>query len=96
MSVWLVLEANKLDYSGALNSVVQPVQAFSIPNFEMGRTSPEVIRLPRNRLNQQFAVLLMRSVYDAVDALDFVSMVSKLAVSAAVWNLLSMIRVPQP
>ena len=37
-------------------------------------SSPEPVRIPRSRLNQQFAVLLMRSVYDAVDELDFISM----------------------
>lgn len=30
---------------------------------------------PRKALDQRFAVLLMRSTYDAVDALDFIAMV---------------------
>lgn len=35
----------------------------------------EAVRFPRNQLDQRFAVLLMRSVYEAVDALDFIPMV---------------------
>ncbi|KAF8072881.1 hypothetical protein HT031_000541 [Scenedesmus sp. PABB004] len=33
---------------------------------------PEPVRFPRGNLDQRFAVLLMRSGYDAMDALDFV------------------------
>lgn len=73
-------------------SVLQTVQAFSLPSLDRGRTSPEPVKLPRNRLNQQFAVLLMRSVYDAVDALDFVSMVSLPALSSAEWSLAALKR----
>lgn len=57
----------------------QPVQALSLPNFEFSRQAPEPVRVPRSRLDQQFAVLLMRSVYDAVDALNFVPMVGNFA-----------------
>jgi hypothetical protein len=35
---------------------------------------PEPVAFPRKTLDQRFAVLLMRSSYDAVDALDFMSM----------------------
>ena len=52
----------------------QEAQAFSIPSVSFNPSSPEPVRIPRSRLNQQFAVLLMRSVYDAVDELDFISM----------------------
>ena len=37
---------------------------------------PEPVLFPRKALNQVFAVLLMRSAYDAVDDLDFIPMVS--------------------
>lgn len=36
---------------------------------------PEPVLFPRKALNQVFAVLLMRSAYDAVDDLDFIPMV---------------------
>ncbi|CAL8465945.1 g5481 [Coccomyxa elongata] len=35
---------------------------------------PEPVLFPRKALNQVFAVLLMRSAYDAVDSLDFIPM----------------------
>lgn len=35
---------------------------------------PEAVRFPRKPLQLNFAVLLMRSSYDAVDALDFIPM----------------------
>jgi hypothetical protein len=35
---------------------------------------PEAVRFPRKPLQLNFAVLLMRSSYDAVDALDFLPM----------------------
>lgn len=54
---------------------LQDAHALSLPSFNRSRDSPEPVKLPRSKLKQQFAVLLMRSVYDAVDALDFVSMV---------------------
>jgi hypothetical protein len=37
---------------------------------------PEPVLFPRRALNQIFAVLLMRSAYEAVDTLDFIPMVS--------------------
>jgi hypothetical protein len=37
---------------------------------------PEPVLFPRKALSQVFAVLLMRSAYDAVDQLDFIPMVS--------------------
>jgi hypothetical protein len=37
--------------------------------------APEPIRFPRKALDIRFAVLLMRSTYDAVDDLDFIPMV---------------------
>ncbi len=36
--------------------------------------SPQPVKFPRKVLNQTFAVLLMRSSYDAVDDLDFIPM----------------------
>jgi len=35
---------------------------------------PEPVLFPRRMLNLKFAVLLMRSAYEAVDALDFIPM----------------------
>mmetsp|Transcript_21884 Transcript_21884/g.30443 ORF Transcript_21884/g.30443 Transcript_21884/m.30443 type:complete len:323 (+) Transcript_21884:35-1003(+) len=35
---------------------------------------PEPVKFPRKRLNQRFAVLLLRSTYETVDALDFIAM----------------------
>ncbi|KAH7387931.1 hypothetical protein KP509_16G049100 [Ceratopteris richardii] len=35
---------------------------------------PSPIQFPRKNLNRKFAVLLMRSAYDAADALDFIAM----------------------
>eukprot|EP00198_Chlamydomonas_reinhardtii_P010335 XP_001699672.1 predicted protein [Chlamydomonas reinhardtii] len=35
---------------------------------------PEPVMFPRNKLTQPFAVLLMRSAYEAVDDLDFIAM----------------------
>lgn len=37
--------------------------------------APEVVAFPRRRLDFTFAVLLMRSGYEAVDDLDFIPMV---------------------
>ncbi|KAG0601759.1 hypothetical protein M758_11G137500 [Ceratodon purpureus] len=42
--------------------------ALSLPAF------PEPVLFPRKMLNLKFAVLLMRSAYEAVDALDFIPM----------------------
>lgn len=39
-------------------------------------SQPEPVLFPRKALNQVFAVLLMRSAYEAVDALDFIPMVT--------------------
>ena len=36
---------------------------------------PEPVLFPRKAVSQVFAVLLMRSAYDAVDQLDFIPMV---------------------
>lgn len=38
------------------------------------RSPPEPVLFPRKMLNLKFAVLLMRSAYEAVDALDFIPM----------------------
>ncbi len=57
-----------------MSTHVQEAQAFSVPSLSFNPSSPEPIRIPRSRLSQPFAVLLMRSVYDAVDQLDFISM----------------------
>jgi hypothetical protein len=47
-------------------------QAFPFPL--PGVANPEPVKFPRKPLDQRFAVLLMRSSYDAVDALDFIPM----------------------
>lgn len=44
-------------------------RALSFPLFPV---SVEPVAFPRKQLDQRFAVLLMRSSYDAVDALDFI------------------------
>ena len=36
---------------------------------------PEPVLFPRRALDQRFAVLLLNSMYDAVDSLDFIPMV---------------------
>lgn len=46
-------------------------EALSIP---LPYSTPEPVKFPRKALDQRFAVLLMRSSYDAVDALDFIPM----------------------
>ena len=38
-------------------------------------TQPEPVLFPRKLLDQRFAVLLLNSMYDAVDNLDFIPMV---------------------
>lgn len=43
--------------------------------FSSTQEDNQPIYFPRKRLNQSFAVLLLRSVYDAADAMDFVAMV---------------------
>eukprot|EP00878_Enallax_costatus_P028133 GHUV01030348.1.p1 GENE.GHUV01030348.1~~GHUV01030348.1.p1 ORF type:complete len:242 (+),score=21.70 GHUV01030348.1:596-1321(+) len=40
--------------------------------FPFPMVTPEPVRFPRKPLDQRFAVLLMRSSYDAVDQLDFI------------------------
>ena len=46
-------------------------QDFTPPSF----SPPSPVLFPRRNLDQRFAVLLMRSSYDAADDLDFVPMV---------------------
>jgi hypothetical protein len=46
--------------------------ASSLPSSERSFLQPEVVRVPRARVNIKFAVLLLRSSYAAVDELDFV------------------------
>lgn len=46
-------------------------RALPFPLFPV--SAPERIGYPRKQLDQRFAVLLMRSSYDAVDALDFIA-----------------------
>lgn len=68
-----------------MHCIMQPAEAIGLPKFDAQRMSPEPVRIPRNRLDQQLAVLLMRSVYDAVDMLDFISMVIYLVLSVRGW-----------
>jgi hypothetical protein len=44
----------------------------ALPRTERSFLQPEVVRVPRARLNIKLAVLLLRSSYAAVDELDFV------------------------
>ena len=56
---------------------MQPAAAFSFPpklDFTQ-LMQPEPVAFPRKALDQRFAVLLLRSTYEAVDALDFIAMV---------------------
>ena len=59
------------------NLCVQSAQSFSFPpNLDFSHLlQPEPVAFPRKALDQRFAVLLLRSTYDAVDALDFIAMV---------------------
>ena len=56
---------------------LQPAESFSLPqNFDFSHLlQPEPVGIPRKALDQRFAVLLLRSTYDAVDSLDFIAMV---------------------
>lgn len=56
---------------------VQTAASFSLPqSFDFSHLlPPEPVAFPRKVLDQRFAVLLLRSTYDAVDALDFIAMV---------------------
>ena len=59
--------------------MAQATRAASL--FDSGRSflgvpaQPEPILFPRKALDQRFAVLLLNSMYDAVDSLDFIPMV---------------------
>lgn len=57
---------------------VQSARSFSLPqSLDFSHLlQPEPVAFPRKILDQRFAVLLLRSTYDAVDALDFIAMVS--------------------
>ena len=71
----------------AANSDIQPVnhvggsvqsaRSFSLPqSLDFSHLlQPEPVAFPRKILDQRFAVLLLRSTYEAVDALDFIAMV---------------------
>ncbi|KAL3147223.1 hypothetical protein ABBQ32_002719 [Trebouxia sp. C0010 RCD-2024] len=54
----------------------QSAYSFSFPpNLDFSHlVQPEPVAFPRKALDQRFAVLLLRSTYDAVDALDFIAM----------------------
>ncbi|KAL0035664.1 hypothetical protein WJX79_006735 [Trebouxia sp. C0005] len=54
----------------------QTAASFSLPqSFDFSHLlPPEPVAFPRKVLDQRFAVLLLRSTYDAVDALDFIAM----------------------
>lgn len=56
---------------------MQSAYSFSFPpNLDFSHlVQPEPVAFPRKALDQRFAVLLLRSTYDAVDALDFIAMV---------------------
>lgn len=58
---------------GATSAVSRLIQAlpFQLPG---GSRLPGPVRFPRKALDQRFAVLLMRSSYDAVNLLDFIPM----------------------
>lgn len=58
--------------------MVQAASSFSLPpNLDFTHLfQPEIVTLPRKALDLRFAVLLLRSTYEAVDMLDFVAMVS--------------------
>ena len=59
----------------------QAASAFTLPhNLDFTHLfQPEIVTLPRKALDLRFAVLLLRSTYDAVDAMDFVAMVNNLS-----------------
>lgn len=45
----------------------------ALPPFSLPFSAPEPVRFPRKALDPALAVLLMRSSYDAMDALDFIA-----------------------
>ena len=56
--------------------------------FGSGKEDSQVIFYPRKSLKQAFAVLLLRSVYEAADSMDFIPMVcpaETVALSTTVW-----------
>eukprot|EP00892_Ulva_mutabilis_P004717 jgi/Ulvmu1/2617/UM014_0068.1 len=56
------------------NAAQASVAGFQLPWSSFGKVQPGPVRLPRKQLVLNFAVLLMRSTYEAVDALDFIAM----------------------
>lgn len=59
-------------------AVVQVAEAGPFPGGLLGGSDAKYsdpVKVPRNKLDQRFAVLLVRSVYEAVDTLDFIPMV---------------------
>ena len=48
---------------------------FEAAHDYMMPSQPEPVLFPRKALDQRFAVLLLNSMYDAVDSLDFIPMV---------------------
>ena len=85
--VFLVIPEHNLGYTShpTLRSAwrrppstcLQSAYSFSFPpNLDFSHLlQPEPVAFPRKALDQRFAVLLLRSTYDAVDALDFIAMV---------------------
>jgi hypothetical protein len=56
-------------------SDARPPSRLPLPIWGWGaHAQPEPVKFPRRTLDQRFAVLLMRSAYDAVDKLDFIPM----------------------
>jgi hypothetical protein len=47
---------------------------FDLPWLNLGAPQPKPVRVPRKQLSGPFAVLLMRSAYEAADSLDFIPM----------------------
>lgn len=68
------LERGSTAYASALPAVIDPAAVPGGGSLRFAAPVPEPVRFPRSRLDRRFAVLLMRSTYEAVDDLDFVAM----------------------
>ena len=84
-------QTHQHDATGNTLVYLQEAQAFQLPKLPGTDTQalPEAAPalIPRKSLRQNFAVLLLRSVYEAADEMDFMPMVSAVRVHVALsWS----------
>lgn len=60
--------------TGPCSSPAPGDRVIAAPSYLLPGPQPEPVAFPRRRLSRAFAVLLLRSGYDAVDSLDFIPM----------------------